>query len=74
MQDVLDTVISLSKVDIKQELDPSRLRNVDETILKANVTKLMNTVGEVPTLNVLNTCRDILDFWRGKIKRDYGIV
>eukprot|EP01062_Namystynia_karyoxenos_P048471 TRINITY_DN3689_c0_g1_i2.p1 TRINITY_DN3689_c0_g1~~TRINITY_DN3689_c0_g1_i2.p1 ORF type:complete len:759 (+),score=133.72 TRINITY_DN3689_c0_g1_i2:83-2278(+) len=68
---LIRVVASLAKKKITLQLDPSRYRNVDEAVLRANVTKLQSAVGSVPRADIQATAQTILDYWRRKVDMDY---
>eukprot|EP01062_Namystynia_karyoxenos_P026689 TRINITY_DN20667_c0_g1_i1.p1 TRINITY_DN20667_c0_g1~~TRINITY_DN20667_c0_g1_i1.p1 ORF type:complete len:783 (+),score=110.43 TRINITY_DN20667_c0_g1_i1:67-2415(+) len=72
IESLLETVVSLAKRPVTRQVDKSRLRVVDEAVLRANVTKLKAAIGAAPTTDMLDTARTILDYWRKKVYLDYG--
>ncbi len=45
IQEILDTIVSFSKADIKVEVDPAKLRPVDVPIIEADIRKLVECTG-----------------------------
>ena len=64
IQDILDTIISMSDCQIKVEIDPDKLRPVDVPIIEADVTKLQELTGWKPEISIEQTIRETLDYWR----------
>ena len=67
MKEVLETLLSLSKVDVRVQVDPSRLRPSDVPILLADSSKFMSQTGWKPTIPFRQTLSDLLDYWRERI-------
>ena len=63
-QQVLDTLVSMSEIDISFELDPKRLRPSDVKILESNSTKFRNQTGWEPTHKIEDTLSETLRYWR----------
>ena len=69
--DTLDTLLSFSsRKDIKIETDPERLRPIDADLQIPNTAKFEAHTGWVPEIPYEQTMRDMLDYWRGRIKRE----
>lgn len=64
IQDILDTIISMSDCQIKVEIDPDKLRPVDVPIIEADITKLQELTGWKPEISIEQTIRETLDYWR----------
>ena len=64
---VLDTRLSLSKVDVEVKVDPTRLRPSDVMILWADASKFMDATGWKPTIPFKQTMHDLLDYWRERV-------
>jgi GDP-4-dehydro-6-deoxy-D-mannose reductase len=67
MQDVLDLLLSFSKVDVEVRVDPARLRPSDVMILWADASKFMDATGWKPRIPYEQTLRDLLDYWRERV-------
>jgi GDP-4-dehydro-6-deoxy-D-mannose reductase len=66
-KEVLDTLLSLSKVKVDVKVDPTRLRPSDVMILWADASKFMEATGWKPTIPFEQTMSDLLDYWRERI-------
>jgi GDP-4-dehydro-6-deoxy-D-mannose reductase len=64
IQFVLDELLKLSKVKIKVERDPERMRPSDIPVLVGDANKLKETTGWEPTINLERSLEDILNYWR----------
>jgi len=65
--DVLDYLISLSKVKVKVKKDPTRMRPSDVPILIGDNTKFHRQTGWEPKIPLEKTFRDLLDYWRERV-------
>ena len=66
MSEVLDMMLSFSKVKIKVETDSSLLRPSDNPELVCDNTKIQNLTGWIPEIPLEQTLKDILEYWREK--------
>lgn len=67
MQEVLDFYLSKSKVKIRVEVDPDRLRPADVPLLLGDNTKFVEATGWKPEIPIEKTFQDTLDFWRERV-------
>ena len=67
MKEVLDLLLSLSKVDVKIEVDPERLRPSDVPILLSDCTKIKELTGWEPKIPFRQSLRDLLEYWRKRV-------
>ena len=67
VQEVLDTLVSLSKVRIDIKQDPARLRPSDVKILWADYSKFHEATGWRPEIPFEKTLADLLDYWRKRV-------
>jgi GDP-4-dehydro-6-deoxy-D-mannose reductase len=67
VQDSLDILLGMSRVDVEVRVDPTRLRPSDVTILWADASKFMEATGWKPTIPYERTLRDLLDYWRERV-------
>ncbi len=72
IRSVLDTLISLSpkKDAIKVEIDPDRLRPIDADLQVPDTAKFTQHTGWRPEIPFEQTIRDLLDYWRGRVRRE----
>ena len=64
IRDMLNLVLSNSKVEVKIEVDPERLRPSDVEILIGDSTKFRADTGWEPRIPFEQTVSDLLDYWR----------
>jgi GDP-4-dehydro-6-deoxy-D-mannose reductase len=67
MQYVLDYLVSQSKVPLKVEVDPARLRPSDVQLLWGDNSKFVAATGWKPEIPLEKTLSDTLDFWRDRL-------
>lgn len=67
IQEMLDMLLERSKVKIKIEVDPARLRPSDVMVLHGDYSKLHKLTGWEPSIPLEKTLQDLLDYWRSKI-------
>ncbi|MFZ2053917.1 MAG: GDP-mannose 4,6-dehydratase [Candidatus Aminicenantales bacterium] len=67
MREVLDILLSLSRGDVRIEVDPKRLRPSDVPILLADSSKFVSLTGWKPRIPFEQTLRDLLDYWRERV-------
>ncbi len=66
MQEVLDTLLSLSPGPIRGEVDPGLIRPVDLPVLRGSHQKLTAATGWKPKVDLALTLRDVLDDARNR--------
>lgn len=67
MKEVLDMLLSLASINIKIDVDPTRLRPSDVPILVSDCTKFTQLTGWKPTIPFKQSLQDLLDYWRERI-------
>lgn len=67
IKEVLDILLSLSKVKIITEKDPQLMRPSDVPILQCDSTKFRKVTGWKPEIDFKDTLKDILNYWRNNI-------
>ncbi len=63
IQDILNKLISLARVEIKVESDPKRMRPSDTAWLLADIGKI-KSLGWSPKIEIMNTLERTLEYWR----------
>jgi GDP-4-dehydro-6-deoxy-D-mannose reductase len=63
---VLDQLLSLTKVKVEVQQDPSRLRPSDVPVLLGDNSKFVRVTGWQPTIPFEQTLRDMLEYWRAR--------
>lgn len=64
IQDMLDTLIEMSDVDVMVEHDSSRMRQSKVPIFVGNHDKLTTLTGWMPSYDVHDSLKDVLSSWR----------
>lgn len=67
MQEILDMLLTLSKVDVKIEIDPDRLRPSDVPVLLSDSSKFKKLTGWEPQIPFSQSLQDLLEYWRERI-------
>lgn len=67
MKEVLDMLLSMSRVNVKVEVDPSRLRPSDVPVLFSDCSKFRKLTGWKPAIPFQDSLRDLLDYWRERV-------
>jgi GDP-4-dehydro-6-deoxy-D-mannose reductase len=70
VQEVLDSILSLSTVEISIEQDDSRLRPSDTPVIEADISRLTELTGWKPKIPLQDTLSDMLNDWRTLIKNN----
>jgi GDP-4-dehydro-6-deoxy-D-mannose reductase len=68
VREMLDIMLAHSPVKITEEIDPAKLRPSDTPISYADPTKFKRHTGWEPQYSFEQTCVDILNDWRARIK------
>jgi GDP-4-dehydro-6-deoxy-D-mannose reductase len=61
---VLDALVSRSRVPVRIEVDPQRLRPSDVPVMVGNCSRLMAATGWQPAISFDQTLDDLLNYWR----------
>lgn len=69
MGDILGALVALSGVKVEIQVDPSRLRPSDLPVLIGDPSRLRATTGFAPSGNLHRALGDLLEDWRGAVKR-----
>ena len=71
VRETLNTLISYStmKDKIKVIIDPDRLRLIDTDLQMPDCTKFKKHTGWEPQISFKTTMHDLLDYWRGRVKK-----
>lgn len=68
IQELLDYLLSLTKVNIEVKVDPNRLRPSDVEILEGDASKFIKATSWVQKYTFEETIKDLLDYWRDKLR------
>ncbi len=66
IREMLDILLSFSKVKIETRPDPKRMRPSDVELLLGDATKLRTETGWEPKYKFEQTMKDLLDYWRSR--------
>lgn len=69
IQTILDQLLLLSSKTIKVKIDPKKYRPVDVPIIYASISKFHNETGWQPQIELQDTIKDTLGYWRNEIKK-----
>jgi GDP-4-dehydro-6-deoxy-D-mannose reductase len=69
IREMLDRVLALSRVEVKVEVDPDRLRPSDVEILIGDSSKFRADTGWEPRIPFDQTLQDLLAYWRERLAR-----
>jgi GDP-4-dehydro-6-deoxy-D-mannose reductase len=69
IREMLDLVLSFSRVKVSLEVDPARLRPSDVEILIGDSSKFRADTGWEPRIPFEQTVQDLLDYWRERLAR-----
>ncbi|MEO0100696.1 MAG: GDP-mannose 4,6-dehydratase [candidate division WOR-3 bacterium] len=67
IKEILDIILSLSKVKVEVKVDPQRLRPSDVMLLLGDATKIQTELGWKPEIPIEKTLNDLLDYWRERV-------
>jgi GDP-4-dehydro-6-deoxy-D-mannose reductase len=68
VREMLDVMLAHSSAQITEEIDPAKLRPSDTPISYANPAKFKRQTGWAPQYSFEQTCVDILNDWRARVK------
>lgn len=74
IRELLDRIVSMAQVEVKVETDPERLRPSDVEILLGDSSKFRADTGWEPRIAFDQTLRDLLDYWRQRVRAGKGEV
>jgi GDP-4-dehydro-6-deoxy-D-mannose reductase len=66
VREVLDMLLGLTKVRIRVEQDPKRLRPSDVPVLRGDCTRFTRETGWQPEIPFEQTVEDLLNYWRAR--------
>ncbi|HEY7214360.1 MAG TPA: GDP-mannose 4,6-dehydratase [Thermoanaerobaculia bacterium] len=69
IREMLDRLLALSRVEVKVEVDPDRLRPSDVEILIGDSSKFRADTGWEPCIPFEQTLEDLLGYWREKLSQ-----
>jgi GDP-4-dehydro-6-deoxy-D-mannose reductase len=69
IQDLLDELVRLTRVQVEVRLDPARLRPSDQAVVLGRHDRLTRDTGWRPIVPMRQTLSDLLDYWRAQDAR-----
>jgi GDP-4-dehydro-6-deoxy-D-mannose reductase len=72
MRELLDILLSFSRVRVRVEVDPSRLRPSDNPMIVGSHDRLTGDTGWQPEIPIEQTLADLLDHWRSVTARQHS--
>src|SRR5947209_5357903 len=72
ISEILETLISMARIAIRAELDPSRVRGGEATRLALDSTRFCQRTGWSPRITLADSLRDTLAYWRAAIPNTVG--
>ena len=69
IEKILNMIVKLSEKTIKIEVDKNKLRPMDVPIIEADIEKLVKTTGWKKKIDLEQTLKETLEYWREKIKK-----
>jgi nucleoside-diphosphate-sugar epimerase len=67
MKTLLDTLIGLSTVKVRTEVDPKRLRPIDVKTMNCDSSKAERELGWKPVVSFRTSMENLLTYWRERI-------
>lgn len=69
IRDVLDLYLSMAKVKVTIQTDPSRMRPSDVEVLQGDASRFQRVTGWQAKIPFETTARDLMEWWRHTLKR-----
>ena len=70
VRDLLDALVGLSRASIEIEVDPARLRPIDNPVIAGDRSRIGAETGWIPEIPIERTLDDLLNYWRRQIARE----
>lgn len=64
VREVVDALVASARVPVRIEVDPSRVRPVDNPVLTGDASKLRSLTGWAPEIPFAQMIADLLNYWR----------
>jgi GDP-4-dehydro-6-deoxy-D-mannose reductase len=72
IREALEALLEMSEAQIDVVRDPSRMRPSDVPVVVSDCSKFRQRTGWHATVNLRESLREILDYWRERVKADMG--
>jgi GDP-4-dehydro-6-deoxy-D-mannose reductase len=70
--DLLETLLRMSRVPIRVQQDPARLRPSDNPVIRGDGSRIAADTGWRPRIPIEQTLHDLLDWWRADVAARTG--
>ena len=70
--DLLDLLLEMSRVEVRVEQDPSRLRPSDNPLVQGDASRITADTGWRAEITIEQTLSDLLDWWRAQVAASHG--
>jgi GDP-4-dehydro-6-deoxy-D-mannose reductase len=67
--EMLEMLLALSKVPITVKQDPERLRPIEVPVMVSDCTRIRERTGWRPQIPFEQSLRDVLDYWRERVRK-----
>jgi len=64
IKEIIDIILNLLNIQAIIEIDKDKIRPNDNKIIIGDNTKIKNLIGWYPEIKLIDSLRDIIDFWR----------
>ena len=71
IRSMLEQLLSMATVKVEVQTDPARLRPSDVGVLIGDSSKFRADTGWEPRIPFAQTLRDLLDYWRGRLRAGF---
>ena len=72
IREALEALLEMSEAQIDVVQDPSRMRPSDVPVVVSDCSKFRQRTGWRATVNLRESLKEILDYWRERVKEDMG--
>jgi GDP-4-dehydro-6-deoxy-D-mannose reductase len=66
IREILETLVSLSRVKVEIRIDPARYRPQDQNLLLGDPERLQRDLGWKPEIPLAQSLLDVLEYWRAR--------
>jgi len=73
IREVLEALLEMSEAQIDVVQDPSRMRPSDVPVVVSDCSKFRQRTGWRATVDLRDSLREILDYWRERVKEGMGV-
>jgi GDP-4-dehydro-6-deoxy-D-mannose reductase len=73
LADIVEKFRAISVKQIEVDIDPTRIRPKEVSVIQGDSTRITQETGWRPLISLDMTIRDLLDYWRKRVKDDGAI-